>query len=56
MDDRPQPRSKTMTDTSYKIQIQSEQNLNSQNNLVTNESNMAQYPVNEDNEKVLKYD
>ena len=45
-----------MADDHYKIQIQSDQNLNSQNNLVTNENNMAQYPVNDDNEKVLKYD
>jgi hypothetical protein len=45
-----------MADDRYKIQIQSEQNPSSSNNLVANENNMAQYPINDDNEKALKYD
>ena len=49
-----------MADDGYKIQIESDKNLNSQSNLVTNENSMAQFPVNNDNEKennkILKYD
>jgi hypothetical protein len=43
-----------MTDDRY--DIQQKEDPSSSNNLVINENNMAQFPINDDNEKVLKYD
>ena len=47
-----------MVDDDYKIQIQSDQNPNSQSNLITNENSnsMSNHLVNNDNEKVIKYE
>ena len=54
MDDHQEWIPNTMTDDRY--DIQQKEDPSSSNNLVMNENNMAQFPINDDNEKVLKYD